>query len=278
MKLNQKAEIYIPSAGKHAEKKLLAIVAHEDDAEAMALDGILRSLDCPELCFSACVVTDGAGSAHTGPYAGVTPGELVRIRAREQKQAAEMGQYHALFLLNFTSSQVKRRNEAVVSDLVAIIGELRPEVVYTHNLCDRHATHLGVSMRTVEAIRRLPKDLRPKQLLGAEAWRGLDWLCPADKLVFDVSARRNLANALIGIFDSQITGGKRYDFAVPARQCVNATYHDSHSEDGAEAIIYGMDMTPLIADDRADPTEFAAGFVRRLEEDVRRAVRAAQED
>ena len=36
-----------------------------------------------------------------------------------------------------------------------------------------------------------------------------------DKVAFDVAAHENLAAALLGVFDSQICGGKRYDLATP---------------------------------------------------------------
>ncbi len=35
-----------------------------------------------------------------------------------------------------------------------------------------------------------------------------------DKVAFDLSAQENLQMALLGVFDSQISGGKRYDLAT----------------------------------------------------------------
>ena len=62
-------------------------------------------------------------------------------------------------------------------------------------------------------------------------WRDLDWLMDADKVVFDVSAHENLQAALLGVFDSQICGGKRYDLATMGRRRANATYFASHGVD-----------------------------------------------
>ena len=78
-------------------------------------------------------------------------------------------------------------------------------------------THVAAALRVICALRSFPDDLHPEKLYGCEVWRSLDWLCDEDKVVFDVSAYPNISAALIGVFDSQITGGKRYDLAAPAR-------------------------------------------------------------
>jgi len=59
-------------------------------------------------------------------------------------------------------------------------------------------------------------------------WRDLDWLVDSDKAPFDVSEHENLQAALLGVFDSQIAGGKRYDLASMGRRRANATYFESH--------------------------------------------------
>jgi len=38
----------------------------------------------------------------------------------------------------------------------------------------------------------------------------------------------NLQFALLGVFESQIAGGKRYDLALMGRRRANATYFESH--------------------------------------------------
>jgi hypothetical protein len=61
-------------------------------------------------------------------------------------------------------------------------------------------------------------------VLGCEVWRNLDWLLDEDKQGLPVDDRPNLAAALSGVFDSQISGGKRYDLAVQGRRLANATF------------------------------------------------------
>src|SRR5690606_1579884 len=145
----------------------------------------------------------------------------------------------------------------------------RPEFVYTHNLADKHDTHVAVTMRVIEAIRALPKEARPKKVCGCEVWRDLDWMVDADKVPFDCSAHEGLQVALVGVFDSQVAGGKRYDLATMGRRKAHATYHASHATDVTTGLSFGMDLTALIEDDSLDAGEYVQGFIARFAEDVR---------
>ena len=93
-----------------------------------------------------------------------------------------------------------------------------------------------------------------------------------EKVRMDVSGHDDLAEKLNSIFVSQIGGGKRYDLAVPGRRRANATFSEPRSGDMATQVIHGMDLTLLILDDSLDPVEFACGFIRRFEEEVRSAL------
>jgi LmbE family N-acetylglucosaminyl deacetylase len=261
-----KAETYVPDGiGEDAALKRtthLGVVAHPDDLEILALPGILECFSRDDRWFAGVVVTDGAGSARSGPYKGVSDADMAVIRRGEQKKAAQVGEYGAVTLLGLSSAQVK--------DLLL---RARPEVVYTHNLADRHDTHVAVALTTIAACRALPADARPRRLLGGEVWRDLDWLPAADQVAEDVSARESLSAALIGVFDSQITGGKRYDLAVAGRRRAHATYHESHHLDAGTGLALFMDLTPLVADDALDPAAFVQGHVDRFAAEVRERIR-----
>jgi hypothetical protein len=73
---------------------------------------------------------------------------------------------------------------------------------------------------------------------------------------------------LLGVFDSQIAGGKRYDLASMGRRRANATYFESHGVDVTTGLSYGMDMTPLMHDASLQPAEFAEGLMQRFINDV----------
>ncbi len=268
------SEIYVPDGTALPEALArttrLGISAHQDDIEIMAMEGILACFQKPDQWFSCVIVTDGAGSAREGDYAHYTDADMMRVRRVEQKKAAMVGEYGACVFLDYPSREIKdgsNRNPA--ADLKQVLETARPEIVYTHNLCDKHDTHVAVALRTIEAIRSLPLEQRPARLLGCEVWRDLDWLPDAKKVVFDVGAHENLSAALLGVFDSQIAGGKRYDLATLGRRRANATYFQSHAVDAAQAIIFGMDLTPLVTDTSIDPLEFAVSHIREFEEEVR---------
>jgi hypothetical protein len=148
-------------------------------------------------------------------------------------------------------------------------------VVYLHNLADKHDTHVAVAMRSIRALRAVRDDLMPTRVYGCEVWRDLDWLADDDKQILPVSARANIAASLVGVFDSQVTGGKRYDLATAGRRLAHATYYASHGTDQESALSFAMDLTPLVADPTLDIAEYVLGYVDRFREDVVKRMSAA---
>jgi LmbE family N-acetylglucosaminyl deacetylase len=268
-----KAQIYVPD-GELIEKALartthLAIAAHQDDIEIMAIDGILKCYQQTNRWFSGVVVTNGAGSPRDGIYRDYTDEEMRRVRVKEQFKAAHLGDYTTQIMLDYTSTEVKDgSNENTVADLAAIIKATRPAIVYTHNLADKHPTHVGVAKRTIEALRVLPTDEQPKQVFGCEVWRDLGWMLDDDKVLFDCSSQENLQIALVGVFDSQVSGGKRYDLATMGRRRANATYLASHDVDMSTGMAFGMDLTPLIINPDLDISAYVKSFIDRFAADV----------
>lgn len=273
MKFHQKtAEIYIPDTveGDMAFSRTthLAVSAHQDDLEIMAAAPILECFQNEQKWFSGVVVTDGRGSPRNGIYEKFDDEEMRQVRFKEQRKAAIVGEYAAQFMLDYPSKEVKSNSTDPVDDLVTILEATRPQFVYTHNLADKHDTHVAVTLKVVEAIRRTSKESRPKKLFGCEVWRSLDWLPDDEKVLFDVSEQENLQLVLLGVFDSQITGGKRYDLASMARRRANATYFESHEVDLKTGLSFGMDMSILIEFDNLDPAEFIQSYIQKFSQDV----------
>jgi LmbE family N-acetylglucosaminyl deacetylase len=274
MKLNlETAEIFVPD-GLPVEEGLartthMAIGAHQDDLEIMAFDGILKCFQRDDKWFCGVVVTNGSGSPRDDLYKDYTDEEMQVVRRKEQKKAAVVGEYAAQVLLDYPSSAVTDGSgKAPVEDLAKLLKVAKPEVVYTHNLADKHDTHVGVVLRVIEAIRRLSAEERPQRLYGCEVWRDLDWMVDADKVVFEVSAHENLQAALLGVFDSQICGGKQYDLATMGRRRANATYYASHSTDVATGMIFAMDLTPLIEGPDVSIRAYVREFTERFVQEV----------
>ena len=62
----------------------LAIGAHQDDLEIMAVEGILACYQQPDAWFAGVVVTSGSGSPRAGVYADYSDEEMCAVRAQEQ--------------------------------------------------------------------------------------------------------------------------------------------------------------------------------------------------
>ena len=252
----------------------LGIGAHQDDLEFMAFHGILACYDRTDRWFGGVTITDGRGSSRAGQFKDWTDDQIAAERIREQEAAAVIGQYSFIAQLGFGSSAVRDAQQpAVRDDLRRILEASRPEVVYLHNLADKHDTHVGCALRCIEAMRQLPQVDRPKKVYGCEVWRDLDWLVDSEKTPMPISARPELARTLNEVFATQIAGGKRYDLAVLGRRTANATFSNAHSTDQESAMQWAMDLTPLIQDDSLDPVAYTVGFIDRLKADVTARIR-----
>jgi len=273
MKLHRvTAEIFVPD-GLPTEAALarttdLAVSAHQDDIEIMAASPILECFQRMERWFTGVVVTDGRGSPRNGIYAQYDDEQMRLVSFKEQRKAASLGEYAAQVMLDYPSREVKGGSSLPVEDLAEILKAASPQAVYTHNLADKHDTHVAVALKVIAAIRSLPRPARPQKLFGCEVWRGLDWLVDTDKVAFDLSRQGNLQAALLGVFDSQISGGKRYDQASLARRQANATYFESHGVDTATSLSFGLDMTALILEDAQDPLAFIQEYIQRFNQEV----------
>ncbi|MDO9086735.1 MAG: PIG-L family deacetylase [Anaerolineaceae bacterium] len=274
MKLHKEtAKIYIPDQTNETEAfsrtTHLCIAAHQDDIEIMAAQPIIECFQNEDKWFTGVVMTDGRGSPREGIYLHTSDEEMRLIRLEEQRKAAVIGGYSALLLLDYPSTEIKDgTKEEPVDDLLQILRITRPKIVFTHNLADKHDTHVGVALRVIKALRSLDQNERPEKVLGCEVWRSLDWMNDPDKVVLDVSSQTNLQHALLGVFDSQISGGKRYDLAAMGRRQVNATFFDSHGVDAATGLSFAIDLTPLMEDTSLHPSDYINEFIQRFEKDV----------
>jgi LmbE family N-acetylglucosaminyl deacetylase len=267
------AEVFIPD-GLPIEQALgrtthLAVSAHQDDLEIMAAAPIIECFQQKDKWFTGVVATDGRGSPRIGLYEHYSDDEMREVRFKEQRKAAFIGEYAAQVMLDYPSKAIKdTANEDPVKDLINILKIAKPEYVYTHNLADKHDTHVATAMKVIRAIRSLPQADRPKKLYGCEVWRDLDWMADQDKIPFDLSLHENLQAALLGLFDSQIVGGKRYDLASMGRRRANATYFESHGVDVTTGLSFAMDLTPLIVNSRLEIIPFVQDHIHHFAQEV----------
>ena len=276
MKLYEKAILYIPD-GEQQEKAIartthLAISAHQDDIEFMAYAPIAECFGKADKWFSGVVVTDGAGSPRSGLYADYTDEEMKEVRITEQKKAAAVGEYSFQMLLGHPSKEVKDpKNTAIVEELAEIIKAAKPKYLYTHNLADKHDTHVATALKVIAILRTLSPEERPEKVYGCEVWRDLDWVNDEEKIYMDCGPHPNLMRSLSAVFDSQIAGGKRYDLAA-GRRLANATFSASHACDTYTVLNYAMDLTPLM-DKNTDIAEYITGYIERFKKSVEQTIR-----
>jgi LmbE family N-acetylglucosaminyl deacetylase len=273
------ADIFVPDAipipEALARTTHLCIAAHQDDIEIMAYHGIAACFRSREYWFTGVVVTDGAGSPRSGIYGNFTDEEMQQVRLIEQRKAAYVGEYACQVQLAFSSGELKNPREgAVVEDLKKLLRAAQPQIVYLHNLADKHDTHIAVALRSLAALRALRGEVNPEKVYGCEVWRDLDWLPDDAKQVLPVSARTNIAAALVGVFDSQVSGGKRYDLATAGRRVAHATYYQSHGTDEETALNFAMDLTPLIENPNLPIADYVTGYIDRFRADVEKRVTA----
>ena len=245
----------------------LGIGAHQDDLEVMASHGILNCLGKKDLWFSGVTCTNGAGSARSGKYKSLSDAEMVKVRSEEQVASAKIGEYSSMIQLGYESGEVKKEsNPMLIDDLKKIITQSCPAFIYSHNLADKHDTHIAVVMATITALREL--DYKPHYFYGCEVWRTLDWLGDHRKVPLEISEDTSLVSQMIECHHSQIEGGKRYDLAALGRMKSNATFFESHSVDNAQNLWFAMDLKPLLEDKSLNPSEFVSKYIDEFKKDV----------
>lgn len=274
------AEIFVPDGRAEDEALarvgLLGIGAHPDDLEIMAYHGVRAGQGRGGPRFGAVVCTDGSGAPRMDLDDDPEAHALRRVRRDEQRAAARRGRYAALIQLDHPSDAVREDvAPELVDDLARILDATRPRVVYTHGPTDRHATHVGVCVAAIEAMRRLPAEARPEEVLGCEVWGDLDWLEDGSLRMLDLGADAASWSALIQVFASQ-TKARPYHEGALGRSRANAVFQDAGRAGGDERLWRAMDLTPLLADDAPDLVDFASARIGEFERAVRARIAAAR--
>jgi len=274
------AEIFVPDGVSFEEamsrSTVMAIGAHPDDMEIMAIPGILKGRQEGGSRFFGVVATNGGNTQRTGDYTGLSLLDMRETRAGEQKASAVSGQYSAVVLLGYESVEMKDIHDSRPdADFMQLIDGVRPDVLYLHNPFDRHDTHVAVCMRAIGALRKIAASSgwMPHAVYGCEVWRSLDWMIHGDLLSLPVDDPTNLSEVLIGHFKSQYAHERRYDLAIQGRRQVNAMHQEAQSPGLHTEIEYAVDLLPLVREEdlrledftRRVLDHFAADILSRVE-------------
>lgn len=242
-----------------ARARTVGIAAHADDLELAMAPSELE--DGAATRFVGVTCTDGAGSPRAPGPGSLSSEEYVAVRRAEQRHAAQVGSYAAQIQLGHPSSDVasEQGRERLVEQLVDVLRAVRPHRVLTHTLTDRHATHIAVSLATIEACRRLSAEERPASLLGVEVWGALDWV--EGRVVLAVSDPADIATELVDCHVSQVSDAP-YGVAALGRRRANAVFGVPHEVGAYEQVTLAIDMTVLLDRDMRVEDFVAAAYER----------------
>lgn len=255
-------EIFVPDGSDIgvalARTTDLGIVAHPDDIELMMPVPVVSCSTSDDRWFTGVVCCDGA-----------TPTVGPSIRHTEQRRAAEIGGYSAIAQLGAASVGVRdpQTRGELVDRLADLLDRTRPVNVYTHDLADRHSTHVAVGLATIEAIRRLEPATRPGRVVGCEGWRGLAWMSDQEKIRMPLDTSSGLHRRLVEAHSSQLAT-KAYDLAFEGRRRANATLHDIYGADESDEVMVAMELSPLVRNDDLDPVEFVSAAIERFRREI----------
>ena len=271
------ADLFVPGGGNLASALAstthLGIGAHPDDLEIMAFPGICACRNQKNLRFSGVVATDGAGSPRSGSSEKLSTAELVKARREEQRNAAVLGGYATILQLAHPSSEIRGAGRnALTADLLEILKDAKPKVVYLHNPADRHETHVAVLLASLAALRQLPPTDRPAEIYGCEVWGDLDWV-PAERVIrLPCPAPADFGPSLLRVFRSQVDG-KRYDLAAAGRRRAQATLADAYSADQAEEVVLALDLKPLVENPKLTLAEFVSSLTGEFQKQTLERIR-----
>ena len=264
----KKGIVYTPRRGKKGPVKFVCICAHPDDCEIMAIDGIQRGYRASKYTFACVVTTDGADSERSGRYAKATDKRMIQVVMSEQKRAANIGRYHSVYFMNYTSEEARdQENEDIINDYVQIIKELKPRIIYTHSILDRHPTHVAVAIKVINALRTMKKGDQPKVLYGCESERNLDWINPSKVVTFNVSKNLRLQRQLITVHKSS-NMSRDYVNAAIGRRLVNAVFNRDEKKKNAKLTAKAINMTTLLRRKEFPIKRYAMSFIDDLYSDI----------
>ena len=191
---------------------VLFMIPHQDD-EILGCGGLIALLpDKARLNFA--FATDGASFPQPlirqqGPY---DPG-LGAIREAESRNAlGGLGvlQENIVFL-GYPDSRLRTCVPALRSDILRLIKELRPNVVFAPFRYDRHPDHLALHDATVQALRECGEGVQLYEYIVYHRWpllgnadvRGS--ICPSQMVTVDITAVLPQKRRALDCFVSQFT-------------------------------------------------------------------------
>ena len=142
----------------------------------------------------------------------------------------------------------------------------RMRAVFNNSLSCHHTNAQVLDMVRVgleeEAKRILAEDIAINEAMGRH---GADLMPDAGTVLTHCNAGALATGGYgtaLGVIRAAIGAGN--DLATMGRRRANATYLASHGVDESTSLIFGIDLTPLLEDERLDVGEYVDGFIHRF--------------
>ena len=123
----------------------------------MAAQPILECFQQEDKWFTGVVVTDGRGSPRDSLYKNIPMRKCALFVSRNSAKQQWSVEFAAQIMLDIPSKVIKDPSEQSCGRYPAILRATKPKFVYTHNLADKHDTHVAVVLRVIEALRELDR-------------------------------------------------------------------------------------------------------------------------
>ncbi len=181
--LNKEKAVLLPENANladfhHSLDNIVVIAPHPDD-EAIGVGGSIKLASEKGDNVFIIYVTTGSDT----PAAGRRSAETVtkQRQAEAEKSLKTLGAV-AGFFLHYESKEVcETKIDSVIQDIFSVLMLLRPKIIFTPSPFETHPTHLSVTQRTLEAIKRIPNF--EVKLRGYQVW---DDIFASDEMLEEV--------------------------------------------------------------------------------------------
>lgn len=204
MALNPKVVKYVPTSNKAGTEINLGIGLEVGDVEQLACEGITKFIANPNYSFVSVSTLAPHDIPAKGEYESYNQEDLIHTRLNEAKKAANIGGYHASYILNYTK-ETFINEPSVVQDYADIINAYQPNAIYTYSPFELDRQKLRVLKLIIRAILHLDPSRRPEHLYAVGLNDVYDIV--TDKSLvkeLDVDSRLELCESLLSVYDTKL--------------------------------------------------------------------------
>lgn len=214
-------------------ERILAVVAHPDDAELLCAGTLARARRSDGAAIAVCVLSRGDKGQTDPPIEN-----LGALRHSEMTVAAGLLGAE-LFWTGFSDGELSDTTEARMK-LVEVFRVFRPTLVIAHSACDYHPDHQAASKLAeaatwICASRGQVTESPPMPSSPALWWMDtIEMHGFAPGFYVDVSPYLNLKREMLGCHKSQLARGGEADFS-PLEEVMNRLANVRGAQCGVEA-------------------------------------------